>query len=103
MSNNPFLNAFAAAAYITAVASVLYYGPKTVAPVDGVIVPIAFLSLFVLSTAMMGYFFLYQPARLFFENRHKEAAKLFLLTTAIFACITAAAMFALLFLSTRLS
>jgi len=83
MSTNPFLNALAATAYIAAVASVLYYAPKTIAPVSGVIVPVAVLSLFVLSAAMMGYFFLYQPVRLFFENKHQEATKLFLATAAI--------------------
>ena len=88
MSKNPFLNALAATAYITVIASVLYYGLQAITPVDSVMVPITLLSLFVLSAAMMGYFFLYQPAQLFFENRQKEAVKLFLATAAIFACIT---------------
>ena len=100
MSKNPFLNAVAATAYITAIASALYYGPKTLAPVDSVFVPIVLLSLFVLSAAIMGYLFLYQPAQLFLENRQKEATKLFLVTVAIFACITAVMIFIAFFLST---
>lgn len=102
MSKNPFLNALAATAYITVVASVMWYGPERMASVDGVIIPIAFLSLFVLSAALMGYFFLYQPVRLFFEQKPQEAAKLFLATVAVFACITGVIISAWLFLSTGL-
>jgi heme O synthase-like polyprenyltransferase len=100
MSKNPFLNALAATTYITIIASMLYYGQKTIAPVNNVIVPIAFLSLFVLSAAIMGYFFLYQPARFFLEGKQKEATRLFLSTVAIFACITAVMIFIWFFLST---
>jgi len=88
MSKNPFLNALAATAYITAVALVMFYAPKTNVPSDGVIVPIVMLSLFVLSAAMMGYFFVYQPVQLLIESKQKEAVKLFLSTVLIFACIT---------------
>jgi len=87
MSKNPFLNALSATAYITAVASFMFYAPKTNVP-DGVIVPIVMLSLFVLSAAMMGYFFVYYPLRLLIENKPKEATKFFLSTVAIFAFIT---------------
>lgn len=80
MSKNPFLNALSATAYIAVVASVMFYAPKTSMPADGVIVPIAILSLFVLSAAMMGYFFLYHPVQLLIEGKQKEATKLFLST-----------------------
>jgi len=96
MSKNPFVNALAAMAYITVVASVLYYGSKAITPVDGVIIPISFLSLFVLPAALMGYFFLYQPMQLFLADRQKEATWLFLTTVAIFACITGAMVLILL-------
>jgi len=96
MSKNPFVNALAAMAYITVVASVLYYGSKAITPVDGVIIPISFLSLFVLSAALMGYFSLYQPIQLFLADRQKEATWLFLTTVAIFACITGAMVLILL-------
>lgn len=99
MSKNPFVNALAATAYIVGIASVLYYGPGKAIVIDGVIAPIIFLSLFVLSAAMMGYFFLYQPAQLFFENKQKEATRLFLTTVIIFACITAVMILSWLFLS----
>jgi hypothetical protein len=95
MTKNPLVNAIAATAYITLVASFLFYGTKAIGPVDGLIVPVAMLSLFVLSAAMMGYLFLYQPLQLFFEGRQKEAAKLFVETVGIFACITVAIFLAL--------
>lgn len=94
MTKNPLLNAAAATVYIFLIASVLYYGPKKIVPVDSVIVPIIFLSLFVLSAALMGYFFLYQPARLLIEDKQKEAVKLFLVTVVIFAGITGVMTFA---------
>jgi hypothetical protein len=102
MSKNPFLNALAATAYISVVASGIYYAPKAIDHVDGPIVPVAFLSLFVLSAAMMGYFFLYQPLRFLFENKSAEATKLFLATVAVFACITGIVFLALFLLSTPL-
>ncbi|MDP3725965.1 MAG: hypothetical protein Q8R36_02080 [bacterium] len=88
MSKNPFLNALAASLYITFIASVLYYGPKITPHVDAVIVPIVILSLFVLSAAIMGYLFLYEPAQLFLEGEKKKATQLFLQTVGVFALIT---------------
>jgi hypothetical protein len=91
MNRSPFLNALAAEGYIAVVSSVLYYIPRMFADTgDSVMIPIFFLSLFVLSAAMMGYFFVYQPVRLLIENKPKEAARFFLSTVAIFACITGA-------------
>lgn len=103
MSKNPFLNALAAIAYIVGIASILYYGPGKSFVVDGVIAPIIFLSLFVLSAAMMGYFFLYQPVQFFFEGKPKEATKLFLTTVVVFACITVALILSWLFLSSLIA
>ena len=102
MSTNPFLNALAATAYISTVASVMYYLLDEIEPVDSVIAPIAFLSLFVLSAALMGYFFLYQPLRFLFEQKPQEATKLFLQTVAVFASITGVVIAAWFFISTLL-
>ena len=66
MSKSPLINALGAMAYITVIVSVLYYGPGKSFAIDGIIAPVVFLSLFVLSVATMGYFFLYQPAQLLF-------------------------------------
>jgi hypothetical protein len=88
MTKNPFLNALSATAYISLVASIMFYGPKGSIPEPSVMIPIVILSLFVLSAAMMGYFFLYQPVRFLIEGNVKDATKLFLLTVLSFACIT---------------
>lgn len=98
MTKNPFLNALTASAYITVLVSVLSNAPKMNIPEDGVLIPIAMLSLFVLSTAVMGYLFVYQPLRLFFENRQQEAVQFFLLTVAFFIGTTAAVIATWLFL-----
>ena len=97
MTTNPFLNALAAAVYITLVAFVMYYGQRLVGPVDSVIAPIAFLSLFVLSAAIMWYVFFYQPAQLYLDGDKKTARSLFVKTLSIFACITILALFTLFF------
>ena len=57
MRDKPFFYAGAAVIYISLVASFLYYVPKSVGSVDSVVIPIAMLSLFVLSAAVMGFLF----------------------------------------------
>jgi len=99
MSTNPFVNALAATAYITALVSVVFNAPKTSVFDNSIMAPILFLSVFVLSAALMGYFFLYQPLRFLFENKPQEATKLFLMTVAVFAGITGAVFVAWLLLS----
>ena len=88
MTKNPFINAFAATLYITAVASLMFYGTEHKASVNSVIVPIAVVSLFTLSAAIMGYLFLYQPFQLYLDGKKKHAIDLFLQTVAVFAGIT---------------
>ena len=89
MSKNPILNALAALFYIAIVASVMFYGGRSTGPDNSVIAPIAIISLFTLSAAVMGYLFCYQPAQFYFEGKKKEAVQLFLKTVAIFGGITA--------------
>ncbi len=95
MSKNPFQNAAAAVLYIIGVASLMYYGPKFFKSADSVIVPIAMISLFTLSAAMMGYFFLYQPLQLYVDGQKKEATTLFVQTILVFAGMTVLAFLAL--------
>ncbi len=87
--------------YITVVATIMYYGPKAVGPVDSVIAPIALLSLFVLSAATMGYIFFYQPAQLYLDGDKKTALDLFVKTLGTFAVITLIALIILFFSSTE--
>jgi len=90
MNKHPFLNALSATAYISFVASMLFYAPAMNLPEKSVIIPIVMLSLFVLSASMMCYFFLFQPTRLLIEGKQKEATKFFLSTVGIFALTTLA-------------
>ena len=96
MTKNPFINAFTATLYIAAVALLMFYGTEHKASVNSVIVPIAVVSLFTLSAAVMGYLFLYQPLQLYLDGKKKHAVNLFLQTVAVFAGITVL-IFALLF------
>ena len=89
MTKNPFINALSSILYIILVASVMFYGTEHTKPVHSVIVPVAVLSLFSLSAALMGYFFLYQPAQLYLDGKRKEATSLFVKTILVFAVITA--------------
>lgn len=88
MTKNPFLNAFAAILYIIFVATFMFYGTKMSGPENSIIVPIAIISLFTLSAAMMGYIFMYTPAQLLLDGKKKEALDLFLKTVTVFGLIT---------------
>jgi hypothetical protein len=92
MSKNPFINALAATVYIVLVALVMRYGSQFAQPEDTVFAPIAFISLFTLSAAVMGYLFVYQPLQVYMEGDKKGAVTLFLQTTGIFAVITIVAL-----------
>lgn len=87
MTKNPLYNALLAAGYIVLVVSAISMfegaeGPETI------LVPITMLSLFVLSAALMGYLFFYQPAMLYLDGNKTEAVNLFLKTLGFFAGIT---------------
>jgi hypothetical protein len=89
MTKNPILNALAAALYIAAVASVIYTASPFAAPVDTILIPIALLSLFSLSAAVMGFIFFYRPITMYFEGEKKPAIRLGIQTIGAFAVITA--------------
>jgi type IV secretory pathway protease TraF len=88
MTKNPFINTLSATIYIMAVASVMYFGTQHSRPGNSLVVPIAVLSLFTLSAAVMGYLFLYQPLLLLIDGHKKSAVNLFLQTVAVFGAVT---------------
>jgi hypothetical protein len=88
MTKNPFVNAAIAMLYIIVIAFVMFFGTKHTGPVNSVLGPIAAISLFTLSAAVMGYLFLYQPSQLYFDDKKKIAINLFLKTVIVFAVIT---------------
>lgn len=104
MSQNPFINALVAAGYISILATLIFNSPKLITDSElGMMAPILFLSLFVISAALMGYLFVYQPIRYLIEGKQAEATKLFLVTIASFACITGVIILAWFLLSTSLA
>lgn len=103
MSRNPFLNALVAAGYISLLVTAIFNSPKLISDNElGMMAPILFLSLFVISAALMGYLFVYQPIRLLTEGKQAEATKLFLTTVASFAGITVSILLAWFLISSVL-
>jgi hypothetical protein len=88
MTKNPFINALTATVYITAVATIPFFGKNLFGHGNSFLIPVAMISLFTLSAAVMGYLFLYQPLLLLLDGHKKNAVKLFLQTVAAFAGIT---------------
>jgi hypothetical protein len=86
---NPYLNALLALGYIGALVLGINYGGQLARETpDTLLIPIAMLSLFVLSASVMGYLFLMQPALLFFDGKKQEAVSFFFKTIVTFAATT---------------
>jgi hypothetical protein len=85
---NPLYNAILAEGYICLVASVMFYGSRFVGGEDAVIMPMAMLSLLVLSASVMGYLFCYAPLALFLGGEKERALQFFIKTVGYFAIIT---------------
>lgn len=88
MTKNPFINAFLAILYIVIVSLIMFFGGQHAPKKDTFLTPIAILSLFSFSAAVMGYLFLYQPLQLYFDGKRQTAVNLFLQTLAVFGIIT---------------
>ncbi len=93
---NALLNAGAAALYIVAVASFLFYVPKSFGPVDNVLMPITMLLLFVFSAALMGVLIFGRPILWYLDGKKQEAFSLLMYTLIIFLLITLLALLILL-------
>jgi hypothetical protein len=103
MSTKPYINAGAAALYIITLVSLFHILSQTTQENSSLIAPVAFLSVFVLSAAFMGYAFVYQPLLLVLEGKKQEGVTLFLQTLGIFALFTAVAVVAFVFLNKKSS
>lgn len=88
MTKNPIVNGFSASAYIFLVVSLLNWASEAASGPDTFGTPMAFISLFTFSAAMMGYIFFYQPIQLYLDGKKKVAASLFLQTLGVFGGIT---------------
>jgi hypothetical protein len=93
-------DALLAEVYIIIVVLIIRYIGEYVKPEETIIGPIAFLSLFVLSAAVMGFLFVFKPLQLFLEGQKKEAVNMFLSTVAAFSILTGAVIAVLILSST---
>ncbi len=89
MHHKPLTNAILATGYISIVATFMFYVPRHFDQPDNVLMPIAMLSLFVLSAAVMCYLFLLKPLQLYLDGQKQEAVSFFTRTLGSFAAITA--------------
>lgn len=96
MTKNPLINALTASLYIAVVASLMFYGTKELGPADNVLAPMAMISLFTLSAAVMGYLFLSRPLQLYLDGEKQGAVNFFLKTVGAFAIITILCLLALI-------
>lgn len=89
MPKNPYLSAVYAAGYIATLVLVINFGSQFAKDKpETILIPMAMLSLFVLSAAMMGYLFIMQPLALYLDGKKNEAITFFVKTLATFAGIT---------------
>ena len=87
MIKNPYLNAFMALGYIALIILVVSKTSSIAAHTpDTLLAPLTMLSLFVLSAAIMGILFVYEPLRLFLENQKRESLSFLIKTVGTFAC-----------------
>jgi len=89
MTKNPFLNALAASLYIVGVVSFINFLQVLGDEPETILIPMAMLSLLVLSVAVMAFLFFFQPVQLLINGDRQQAASFFLKTLATFAVITA--------------
>ena len=97
MTKNPVINSLLATSYIALVSFVMDNVSKQ--PNKGpesFLAPVAFISMFTLSATMMGLIFGYQPFKLYFDGKKKEAISLLFKTILIFG-ITTSILLALIF------
>lgn len=99
LSKQGSLNAVAAFVYILAVVLVLSSLERLMGErEDGFLAPVAFLSLFTLSAAVMASLFFGKPAMLYVDGKKKEALTMLCWTIGTFAVIAICAL-ALMILS----
>jgi len=89
MTKNPIINAFVAIIYIVLVVFIINFtGKMNNGAGDPPFIPLAVISLFTLSAAVMGYIFLSEPLQLIIEGEKKKGINLFLQTVGAFAIFT---------------
>jgi hypothetical protein len=79
-----FINSTLSAFYIVAIASLLFYAPKTLGSEQNALIPMVMLSLLVFSVALMGMLIFGKPVMWYLDGRKDEALSLIAYTLAIF-------------------
>ena len=93
MNKNAVVNGLVAEVYIVVLVLIMNWGTGLVAGKgDTLVAPIAMISIFTLSAAVMGYLFCYTPIVLFLEGKKKQGVQVFLQTVGVFGVLTAVAM-----------
>lgn len=89
MLSSPYINALCASGYIFLVASVMNVVSANLKDKpDTFFAPVAFLSLFTFSVAVMAFIFFYRPLVLMIDGNKKQAVDFFLKTIGFFGVIT---------------
>jgi hypothetical protein len=82
----PLRNALFAALYIAGIVSLInFFGTMFEGMDDTIMAPMVMLSLLVLSVAIMGYLFVFEPVRMYVEGKKQEAITFFGKTIGFFA------------------
>lgn len=87
MLKNPFVNAILATLYIGVVVTILHFTSSFTG--ESFFIPIAVLSLLVLSVSIMGVLFFYEPVCLLIEKDQKGALVFLAKALGTFALLTA--------------
>lgn len=102
LSKQGAVNAFAAFGYILAVALVLSSLERLMGGrEDGFLAPVAFLSLLVLSAAVMASLFFGRPAMLYVDGKKKEALAMLCWTMGTFAALAVTTLAVMILMSAR--
>lgn len=89
MTNNPLINALLAGGYIVAIVLTISSFPHLLGEEkETILIPMAMLSLLVLSVSVMATIFFFKPVQMYLDGAKTEAAKLFLHTVMYFAGLT---------------
>jgi len=102
MTTNPFYNALFAIAYIATLVTSVWLGGEHLEGVvqESIFLPMSALAVLVLSVALMGYLFFYQPVIMLLDGQREKGVKLFLQTVGIFAVATVLVMLTALIVGT---
>lgn len=90
MKINPIRNAFLAELYIISVVTIISNGERIFGGEDNVLIPMAMISLLVLSVLVMFSLFILTPIQLYLDNRKVEALNYLYKATSVFAVLTVA-------------